>query len=277
MTNINQEIRDAFNSAAITYTDAAKVQCEIGRRLLARLDYFKINPRFILDLGCGPGVLTSLLQARYPDACVVGLDLAFLMLQQAKSSHPLLVHADMCALPFNFGSFDLVFANQVIHWAPCFKSLLQEIHRVMRIDGCFMFSTLGPDTMDELKQAFAAIDGYAHTHDFVDMHERGDALLAAQFIDPVMDMEHLTVHYQKPQDLLWSIKAQGVRNLHEQRRLGLMGKVAWGRLLGALEAQKTPEGQYPLTYEVIYGHAWKGAQQRNDDGETFFSLDGLLR
>lgn len=278
--NLNQEICKSFGLAATRYTAAAKVQHEIGERLFERLSYLKINPQYVLDLGCGPGLLTERLRQQYPQAVVIGLDLTYDMLREAQSCTGLshLIQADMHALPFAAQTFDLIFANQVVHWSPSFDVLLQSLYRVLRQDGCLMFSTLGPDTMHEVRSAFATVDQWSHTHDFIDMHDRGDALLAQQFLDPVVDMERLTLHYANLPSLLASLKAQGVRNIHSKRRAGLMSKQAFARFQAAMLAQQTPEGKIPLTYEVIYGHAWKGREKLLQQGdETFFSLDQLRR
>lgn len=268
--NSKIEICNAFNAHAADYEKAAKVQHEIGERLFERLHYLKINPRFILDLGCGTGLLTARLKKNYPKAQVIGFDLAHAMLQQAMAKQRWrqrwpLVNGDMTAMPFASGLFDLVFANQVIHWSKPLTAAMSEINRVMNANGCVMFSTLGPDTFQELRQAWAA-DRHAHTNDFSDMHDVGDALLAEHFLDPVVDMEHLTAHYETLPQLLHALKAQGVRNINPARNQGLTGKQAWCNFAAGFDTLRTQEGKYPLTYEVVYGHAWKGEQRRIEGG-----------
>ena len=275
------EICNAFNAHAADYIEAAKVQHEIGERLFERLDYLKINPRYVLDLGCGPGVFSQRLKKYYPNAQVIGLDLAYAMLSQAKLGQGWrrkwgLVNADMTALPFPSGLFDLVFANQVIHWVHPLSDVMSELNRVMSPNGCLMFSTLGPDTFHQLREAFATADQFAHVHDFPDMHLVGDSLLAEYFIDPVVDMEMLTVHYASLPKLLHALRAQGIRNIHPARNSGLTGKQAWQRFEQAMSASCTPECKFPLSYEVVYGHAWKGVQRRTERGvETLISVADL--
>lgn len=279
---VNIEISNAFNHHATTYEQSAIVQQEIGRRLFERLQYLNMKPRYILDVGCGPGTFLTQLKRAYPDAVVVGLDLAYQMLFQAKNKQTWrqkwgLVNADMMALPFMNGQFDLVFANQVVHWSTSFPSLMTELNRVLRHEGCLMFSTLGPDTFQELRTAFAAADKYTHTNDFMDMHDIGDCLLQEFFQDPVVDMEMLTAHYQTLLELMVALKKQGVRNIHRERNRGLTGKTAWKKFEQIMQANQTETGKLPLTYEVIYGHAWKGEQSRTAQGvETRISVNKLL-
>lgn len=279
---VNTEICNAFNAQAIHYDKAAVAQHEIGERLFERLDYLKINPRYVLDLGCGTGSFLRRFKQYYPNADVIGFDLAYSMLLMAKRKQRFrkkswLVNGDMMTMPFASNAFDLVFANQVLHWASPVKLLMRELNRIMNVQGCLMFSTLGPDTFQEIRTAFASVSRHAHINEFQDMHHLGDALLKEHFLDPVMDMEMLTLQYKSLRDLINALKAQGVRNVNQARNSGLTGKEVWRRFERFYQQFLTPDGQLPLTYEVVYGHAWKG-QQRNVHGqiETVVSVDSLL-
>ena len=281
--NVKTEICKAFNAQAGEYEQAAKVQHDIGLELLGRLQYLKINPRYILDLGCGTGVFSEQLKKLYPRAQVIGFDLALSMLQEAKAKQGWLkkwglVNGDMNIMPFATGLFDLVFANQVIHWSSSLPMLMRELNRVMHVNSCLMFTTLGPDTFLELRQAWASVDSHAHTNVFSDMHDVGDVLLAERFIDPVMDMEMLNVHYSNLSQLIHALKAQGVRNINTGRNPGLTGRQAWRDFEAAYAMLRTAEGHFPLSYEVVYGHAWKGEQRRTEQGlETLISVEGLRK
>lgn len=270
-----------FDKYANSYEKAALIQGEIGNRLFDRLAYYKMQPRFILDLGCGTGLFTKKLLNLYPHAQIFAFDLAKNMLSAAKSSEskPCFVQGDMHHLPFETGFFDLIFSNQVIHWSSTLPALLREINRVMQVDGCFIFSTLGPDTFLELKRAWSSADQYTHVNVFEDMHTIGDCLLKEQFMDPVVDMEKITLHYPSLRRLLTDLREQGVKNIHPKRNKGLTGKQAWQRFQSHYSSLCTAEGKYPLTYEVIYGQAWRGSQRRINDQEIemFFPLEKLRR
>ncbi len=251
---------------AADFSQATKVQIEIGKRLFERLHYLKIKPRYVLDLGCGPGVFSRLLKKHYPHAQIVGLDFVFERLQDAKSNQGWwrkwpLVNADITALPFPDGLFDLVFANQVIHRAQPLSGVVSELSRVISPDGCLMFSTLGPDTFCEVRKVSQDID----LNPFPDMHDVGDRLLADYFLDPVVDMDMLTAHYATLPKLLDALKTQGVPPIHSTHAFEQ-----------AMSLGCTIDGKFPLTYEVVYGHAWKGAQRRTNKGvETSISVAAL--
>ncbi len=275
------EIGQSFNAHAREYECEADVQLEIGQRLFARLEYLKITPRYILDVGCGPGIFLTQLQQRYPTAQIVAVDIAHTMLSIAKTKQNLanpwqLFNADMHHMPFATGQFDLIFSNQVLHWSHALPAVLSEWQRVLSPGGCLLFSTLGPDTFLELKQAFQKVDTYEHVNTFHDMHHVGDCLLTQLFEDPVMDMELLLAHYPSLTSMLRSLKAQGVKNIHEKRKPGLTGKDSWRKFEQYMALTQTSTHKYPLTYEVVYGHAWKSRHQRvQHGGETTISVAEL--
>ncbi|MBL7480246.1 malonyl-ACP O-methyltransferase BioC [Legionella bononiensis] len=278
---VKNEISKAFSKHAEEYERAAKVQQEIGERLFERLHYLKIAPQRILDLGCGPGSFSRELSLFYPKAQIIGLDLVPGMLALARKKQTWrrkwsLVAADMQHMPFATGMFDLVFTNQVIHWANPMAQVFREINRVMNVNGCLMFTTLGPDTFKELKMAWSGANHYAHVNEFSDMHDIGDSLMAEHFLDPVMDMELLSVHYETLPKLISALRAQGVRNINPERNHGLTGRTAWQQFEKNYSGLIADNGKYPLTYEVVYGHAWKGEQRKTDKGiETIIPVSQI--
>lgn len=279
--NICREICKAFGKQAPAYEQYAVAQTEIGLRLFERLNYLKINPSYVLDAGCGTGFFTEKLKKYYSKSIVAGLDLVPDMLQMARQKQGWfhkwpLIAGDMQQLPFESNTFDLIFANQAIHWAPSLSSVLKEFNRVLRPGGCLMFTTLGPDTFLELQQSWQTVNQFAHINDFRDMHEIGDMLMEQRFQEPVMDMEMLTLHYPDVWSLVKSLKAQGVRNIHPERNPGLTGKQAWKAFEQAFEVWKTEDGKCPLRYEVVYGHAWKGNQGMGVGGvETYIPVSAI--
>ena len=275
------EISKSFNAHAHEYESEAQVQLEIGRRLFERLEYLKITPNYVLDIGCGPGTFLTQLSQRFPSAQIVALDIAHSMLSVVKAKQSTLhqwhmLNADMHQMPFATDQFDLIFSNQVLHWSHALPTVLGEWQRVLRPGGCLLFSTLGPDTFLELKRAFQQVDNDAHVNTFLDMHHVGDCLLQQLFADPVVDMETILVHYSSLANLLRSLQAQGVKNIHEKRKSGLTGKDSWRRFERYMASMQTSSHKYPLTYEVVYGHAWKAEHQpTHSSNETKIGLAEL--
>jgi malonyl-CoA O-methyltransferase len=255
---------------------------EIAGRMFERLSLVKNSPQQVLDAGCGIGADLAELQKNYPAAQVLGVDAVPAMLAAgaptqaprsflsrllpAKSGIDLLC-ADFGQLPLGPNSVDLVWSNLALHWHPQPDRVFAEWRRVLRVDGLLMFSNFGPDTFRELRNAFAAMDETPHTLPFVDMHDFGDQLVEAGFTTPVMDMEQITVTYDTAQALLLDVRAFGGNPLATRRR-GLTGRAAWQRMLDALEAQRRPDGKLGLTFEVIYGHAFRPAPKVTAAGEA---------
>ena len=266
--------RRHFERAAGSYAKASRLEAEIGARMLERLDYIKLTPQRVLDAGSGPPQRS--LGKRYPGADVVALDFSTAMLRAGKKrlferKTPRAVCAELAALPLAPGSLELVWSNMALHWAADPLAALREFHRVLAVDGLLMFSTLGPDTLAELRRAA----GGARVHAFADMHDLGDMLVAAGFAEPVMDMERVTLLYADGAALLADLRASGqtcaLAALPGQARRGLAGRGFLASLKERLDAQRR-DGRLPVTFEVVYGHAWKAAPKRTADGRAVIKI-----
>jgi len=232
-----------------------------------RLDYIRVAPRLLLDVGSGTGYGLELLRQRYPAARLLALDIARPMLARARVALPwwrrLLAPrgqgwlcADLEKLPLADASVDMIWSNLALQWANDLPATLAGFARVLRPGGLLMFTTFGPDTLKELRAAFAGVDGHGHVSPFTDMHDIGDMLHAAGMADVVIDMEMIRLTYRELKPLLLELKAIGAHNATATRPRGLMGKGEWRRLNAAYESFRS-DGRLPATYEVIYGHAWK--------------------
>ncbi|MBS0359695.1 MAG: hypothetical protein JSS53_10530, partial [Proteobacteria bacterium] len=154
-------------------------------------------------------------------------------------------------------------------------SLFKELFRVLKPNGLLLFTTFGLDTLLELRQSWAAVDSKTHVHPFVDMHDMGDELLRAKFSDPVMDMEMLQVTYSDVLLIMKDLKALGAHNMSMTRNLGLTGKDRLKACISAYEKFRDMDGQLPVSYEVVYGHAWKPKTSLNS--EFRISVDKIKR
>ncbi|MYM30919.1 methyltransferase domain-containing protein [Duganella sp. CY15W] len=264
---------------------------EISSRMFDRLELIKIAPLRVLDAGCGAGADLPLLQKMYPAAHILGLDAAEAMLRAAqgpgakssslnqllskllpsKSGVDLLC-GDFAELPLGPNALDLVWSNLALHWHPQPDRVFAEWRRVLRVNSLLMFSCFGPDTLREVRNAFAEADLSPHALPFVDMHDFGDQLVEAGFSTPVLDMETITVTYETPQALLADVRALGGNPLTTLRR-SMMGKQAWQRMLDTLERGRRSDGKLGLSFEVIYGHAFRPAPKVTSKGEAIIRFD----
>lgn len=254
-------IRKCFNRAAKSYDNAAILQEEVLSRLLQRLQYMRHRPATIVDIGCGTGKGVQGLQKQYPQAQVYAVDVAFEMLLQARSRYrwlakKRLVTADMERLPFAPRSFDLVFSSLALPWTNDLRASLAEFARVCKPGALLLFASFGPATLRELAHSWHALDDYPHVHQFVDMHDVGDAMFEVGFAQPVVDAEIIRMEYRDFRTLLDDLKNVGATNADIGRRRGLMTPGQLGRLEASYREHGFADDKFIVSYEVVYGHAW---------------------
>lgn len=263
---------------------------EVAQRLLQRLDYIRLEPRRVLDAGCGSGSDLLVLAKRYPDAQALGLDFSLHRLRQAQADRGFsakgvfkrlwrraahqtgLVAADLGQLPFCDASLGLIWSNLALHWHPAPQTVFLEWRRVLADNGLVMFSTFGPDTLKEVRFACEADQppgqrSPVRVASFTDMHDYGDMLIAAGWSTPVMDVERLTLTFSRAEDVWRDVRALGGNPLGHRAR-GLLGKAAWQRINAALDQTRDSDGRYRLSFEIIHGHAWKPPAPQPDDGSA---------
>jgi len=272
-------VRRSFDRAATTYDAAAVLHAEVRGNLLARLDLMALAPRVAVDAGAGTGHASRALKRRYPKSLVIAVDTSQRMLQAAGRRQSWLrrfarVCADAEHLPLADGSVDLILSNLMLQWCdpdPTFA----EFRRVLAPQGLLIFTTLGPDTLRELRSAWAKVDSRTHVNQFIDMHDLGDALVRAGFASPVMDVERYTLTYLDVRRVAADLKATGAHNSTIGRARGLTGRRQFAGLQNAYEAFRQ-DGRLPATYEVVFGHAWMpvAAAHRGSQDATV-SLDDI--
>jgi malonyl-CoA O-methyltransferase len=271
-------VRRSFDRAATTYDAAAVLHAEVRGNLLARLDLMKLAPRVAVDAGAGTGHASLALIRRYPKALIIALDSSQPMLQAAGRRQTWLrrfarVCADAAHLPLAEGSVDLIISNLMLQWCDL-DAVFAEFRRVLAPHGLVSFTTLGPDTLRELRSAWRAADSRTHVNQFIDMHDIGDALVRAGFASPVLDVERYTLTYPDLRRVAADLKDTGAHNATMGRARGLTGRRRFAAVQVAYEAYRQ-DGRLPATYEVVFGHAWTpGADTRRDSREgVAVSLD----
>ena len=272
--------RRSFDRAADSYDAAAVLHTQIRQEHLARLELVSLAPEVVLDAGAGTGHATRALRKRYPKSTVIALDFSEGMLRIAgRQREWLRPFGRVCAaaerLPFQDGSIDLIFSNLLLQWCDP-EQVFPELRRVLKPDGLLTFTSFGPDTLRELRSAWAQADAGSHVLPFIDMHDLGDALGRHGFAAPVLDVERITLSYQSVNGVLADLKATGARNALADRARGLTGPRKMQRMRAAYE-QFRDQGRLPATYEVVFGHAWvpTGLPPRRGASGSSFSLQEM--
>jgi malonyl-CoA O-methyltransferase len=271
-----RQVRRSFSRASGSYDAAARLQHEIEARLLESLDYLedpalqRAPPSVVVDLGCGPGRASLAMQRRWPKARVLALDLALPMLRQLQQEQPgwrralggLVARrpqplcADVRALPLAEGSVDVLFSSVCLQWVEDLPAVFAGFRRVLKPDGLLLVSTFGPDTLVELREAFAAADAVPHVSPFASIAQFGDALVHAGFRNPVLDRDDYVTRYPDLAALMRELRATGATNALSTRRHSLTGKARFAAAAAAYEGERGADGALPASWEVITAMAW---------------------
>ena len=258
-----EKVAASFDKAANDYHHAALLQQEIGERLVERLADIPLKAKNIIDLGCGTGFVMQKLAQYQPQAQIFGIDISPKMLKQAQQqaprwfSHQHFICADAHQLPIADNSVDLIVSNLMLQWCDDFQAVFKECQRVLSPQGVLLFSTLGTDTLRELRESWAQVDDKPHVNEFVNIHQLGDALFNLGMKDPVMDIDWITECFPDGMDIMKQLKRIGAQHVKQGRNKGLQGKIGLKKMLNYYEKFRIEEG-LPTTYEVIYGMAHWG-------------------
>ncbi|MFW0056173.1 MAG: malonyl-ACP O-methyltransferase BioC [Coxiella endosymbiont of Dermacentor silvarum] len=276
----NQAVEKALEVVSEKYREEAEIFHVIADRLLERLHFIRLNPLRIVDFGARMGYTTKALSEHYKKTDIISLDFSVSLLNRARdsmqSNSPKMLAAEYTLLPFADQSVDLIFSNLAFQWSLNLQKTLRECNRILKPGGFLLFNTVGPDTLQELRTSFS--DKKRHVHHFYDMHDIGDILTHLNFVDPVMDVERLTVLYSSVLQLIADLKSVGAHNAAQDRSRGLMGKSQWQKMLKAYEKWRDENHAIPATIEVIYGHAFRSkvtSSQRKEEQEILIPFNHI--
>ncbi len=259
MAPAKKDVASSFSRAAQSYDSVAKLQREVGRKLLTHLGEKPGTPAAVLDLGCGTGFFRPELRARYPGATYIGLDLALGMVEYARgltTDDSVWLVGDAESLPLATDSVDLIFSSLAIQWCHQPELFFTELSRVLKPGGRCVFTTLGPDTLCELRLAWAAVDAHQHVNRFLPPGELIAAASRVPGIQLTVKSERHCMQYQRVGVLLAELKSLGAHNMNPGRPTGLTSRKTLQGMLQEYETWRV-EGLLPATYNVIYGEVEK--------------------
>ena len=275
-------VRSAFEKASTHYDEYSILQRTITDRLIESLDEIKVNPISILDLGSSTGYGSKILHKKFKNAHIYQIDVSEGMLGKSRDKAPMFFSKDnfICAdankLPFKENYFDLVVSSLTLQWCNNLDIIFDEVNNLLKANGVFLFSSFGPDSLKELRDCWARVDDYVHVNAFVDMHDIGDALIRKGLTSPVLNTEKIILTYNSCRQLMYELKYIGAKNVNNGRRKTLTGKNRLKKVFEHYETYRTNK-KLPVTYEVIYGHAWKSHPRQQTQSVTLEEVKSKLK
>jgi malonyl-CoA O-methyltransferase len=275
-----KDVQRRFERAARQFDESDFVQRHAANGLFERMSPMQLDAAHVLNLGSATGRDRKTLARRFRGAMIIGIDRSPSMLARAKhgrswfsKSHDILATAER--LPIAGGSIDVVYANLLLPWIDEQQACFAEVGRVLRKDGLFAFSTLGPDSFRELREAWDVESWPVHVRDFPDMHDVGDALIRSGLRDPVLDVDSLVLQYTDADKLFLDLRRSAAGNSLRQRQQSLTGKTRIRRFRDRL----TDSGKkrvLSVSLELVYGHAW-GSGAPLAEGEFHIAAGAIRR
>ena len=244
-----QKIAAAFSQAAESYERFAGIQQWAAEQLLQQSD-FPVDAQ-VLDAGCGTGRFTARLAEKYQ---VTGLDIAPGMVEYGRSHYPQVsrwLTGDIEQLPLADQSLDGIFSSLAVQWSQHPQTLMTEWQRVLKQGGRVYLATLGPQTLQELKNSFAEVDNYQHVNRFLALEDWQHYARLAGFELEGCHSVLRHEYYPELKDLLQSLKKIGAHTVLHHGRTGLMGKKRWQALQQEYEQYRDQQG-LPVAYQLIF-------------------------
>ncbi len=259
---------------------------EVGQRMAQRLQWITREPKTWVHWQPQHGGLQThqTVAAQYPNSeCFMApalKDSAQAAIKKIVKNTPWWSFKSAPALRFDPPppqTAQMLWANMALHMAPDPQALIAQWHKLLAVDGFLMFSCLGPDSLRELRDVYQAVGWPPPSHAFTDMHDWGDMLVQAGFAEPVMDMERITLTWGSAAQLLAELRTLG-RNLHVARFAGLRTR-GWKALLEQhLNTRLSDASEHPrlsLTFEIVYGHAFKPAPRIKLAAHSAISMEDM--
>ncbi len=249
------KVRQSFASAANSYDELAGLQRKAGLQLLQQLSGLEVFEH-VLDIGCGTGFLTQQLLRQASIKQMIALDIAHSMVQRSRAKlgevdNVSYLCADAESIPLLNHSVDTIVSNLALQWCENLTVVFKGFNKVLKTEGRLVFSTFGPNTLQELKKSWASVDNYSHVNAFYSMQQLTAFLQQAGFNNISCESVSYLSEYQSVKELMKELKGIGAHNVLPHRNRQTTRKSSMQAMISAYESYRV-NGLIPATYEIIY-------------------------
>ncbi|MDZ4373731.1 MAG: methyltransferase domain-containing protein [Phenylobacterium sp.] len=257
--------RRRLDRAAPTYAQADFLHRRAADDIAERLAPIMRTFPLAVDLSARSGGFAQALAREAPAqvGTLIEVDLSHRML--ADRPGPRLV-ADEERLPFAPASLDLIVSVLGLHWTNDVVGALIQARRALRPDGLFIAAFLGGVTLTELRQSLVAAEieilggAGSRVSPFADVRDAASLLQRAGFVQPVADVDTVTVTYEHPLKLLLDLRRMGETAVLADRHPKPLTRALLERTFQLyVERFAGPDGRVPATFEIVTLTGWAPA------------------
>ncbi len=250
-------VRRSFAASSQHYDQVAALQRNVAYTLLNKVDTTTTS-KTVLDIGCGTGFFTQLLNQKRLREQVIALDLALPMLDESRNRLGTACHyvcADAEHLPIAQNMIDEIYSNLAFQWCCDLNGVFRQLNALLKRHGKLCFSTFGPSTLHQLKTAWLKVDDFSHVNDFVDINDIKIMLEINGFTSINIEEEMIDSRYPDVMSLMRELKDLGAHNATHGRNRGLTGKTKLLEMIDAYAASS--DNGIVASYQILYVSAIK--------------------
>lgn len=166
-------------------------------------------------------------------------------------------------LPFALSSLDLIVSTLGLHWTNDVVGALIQVRRALRPAGLFIGAFLGGSTLTELRQALTGAEAEllggagSRVSPFADSRDAAGLLQRAGFVEPVADVDRVSVSYDHPLKLLADLRQMGETNVLAERHPKPLTRALLARASEIyVEQFAGPDGRITATFEIVTLTGW---------------------
>lgn len=196
-------IQTRFSKSLSSYNENAKIQKKMAEKLVTLLN--RINYKKVLEIGCGTGFLTELLNKSIEFENYTAIDIVPDCENYINSINPEINFIQADIEKFSLEKYDLIIANASLQWVNDFQNMIETLKNSLSSDGELVFSTFGKENFKEISYITGTTLDYYSTKELEEFFPESE----------IMSEIHVMA-FETPQEVLKHLQLTGVNALERK-------------------------------------------------------------